>query len=234
VFPYDPAAERSVWDRVPSAGSATSIAILTPGAGWGAKQWPPARYADVARALANDGVRSLVNYSPAEEALAREVEQASAGAATPVLCTISELIALTRRAALFIGGDTGPMHLANALGVPVVALFGPTEPARTGPYPPMRSEIGNQKSESVGEVPGKTDLADAGNAIVLRHPASRTDRRHRPEPDPGLLQISGDEVISAARELLTANPGTRHPTRDPRHPDAQSPNPNAHSPEPLS
>ena len=48
-------------------------------------------------------------------------------------CTISELIALTRRARLFIGGDTGPLHLAAALRVPVVAIYGPTDPARNGP-----------------------------------------------------------------------------------------------------
>jgi heptosyltransferase I len=62
------------------------------------------------------------------------VEAASEGAARKISCSISELIALTRRARLFIGGDTGPMHLAAALKIPVVAIFGPTNPARNGPF----------------------------------------------------------------------------------------------------
>lgn len=212
-FPFDPAAERSVWDRLPSAGPTTRFAILTPGAGWGAKQWPAARYAEVARALVNAGVICLLNYSPAEEPLAREVEAASGGAARPFFCTLSELIALTRRASLFIGGDTGPMHLANALGVPVVALFGPTDPARTGPYPLSQSKLENQKSKMVSQ----SAIDDRQSSIVLRHRSSRTDRRHRPEPDPGLLQISTEEVIAAAKTLLS-----RQPTADSRLPAADS------------
>lgn len=183
IFPADPAAASAVNEKL-AALDTLRFAILTPGAGWGAKQWSPARYAEVARALADDGVISLLNYGPGEEALAREVEQASGGIARRVFCTLSELIELTRRASLFLGGDTGPMHLANALGVPVVALFGPTDPARTGPY----SAPGWSKS------------------VVLRHPSSRTDMHHRPDPDPGLLAITADEVIAAARTLIAQRP----------------------------
>jgi heptosyltransferase-1 len=90
------------------------------------------------------------------------------------------LIALTRRARLFIGGDTGPLHLAAALQVPVVAIFGPTDPARNGPY---GANSGTQ-------------------SMVLRNPASKTSLSHTSEPDPGLLQITAAEVIAAARRLL--------------------------------
>jgi len=71
---------------------------------------------------------------PRRGTAAAAVEAASEGAARSVSCSISELIALTRRARLFIGGDTGPMHLAAALKIPVVAIFGPTDPARNGPF----------------------------------------------------------------------------------------------------
>src|SRR5262249_41251675 len=108
----------------------SEFAIVNPGAGWGAKRWPAERYGLVALALAAFGLRSSVNYGPGEDALAREAEAASAGAAKAIRCSIGELIALTRRAKLFVGGDTGPLHLAAALRVPVVAIFGPTNPAR--------------------------------------------------------------------------------------------------------
>ncbi len=110
------------------------FAILNPGAGWGAKRWPEQRYGASHSELAKDGVSVLINCGPGEEDLARAVEEASAGTAKGTPVRSSQLIALTRRAPLFIGGDTGPMHLAAALGVPVVAIFGPTNPARNGPF----------------------------------------------------------------------------------------------------
>jgi len=152
------------------------FAILNPGAGWGAKQWPAERYAEVACGLAEIGVASLVNFGPGEESLAKAVEQASNGTAEAVTCSITELIALTRRATLFIGGDTGPMHLAAALHIPVVGIFGPTDPARNGPY--------------------------GTRSIVLRNPSSVTTHARRSEPDHGLLAITAGDVLEAARQLL--------------------------------
>ena len=84
--------------------------------------------------LADGGVRSILNYGPGEEELVRTAEAASGGTAQAMSFSVTELIALTRRARTFIGGDTGPLHLAAALRVPVVAIFGPTDPARNGPY----------------------------------------------------------------------------------------------------
>jgi heptosyltransferase-1 len=152
------------------------LALINPGAGWGAKQWPAERYSEVARALANDGLLPIINFGPGEEKLANQVETASGGKARPVTCSIGELISLTRRARLFIGGDTGPLHLAAALQVPVVAIFGPTDPARNGPY--------------------------GTKSMVLRNAVSRTSLSHTSAPDPGLLRITADEVIAAARTLL--------------------------------
>jgi heptosyltransferase-1 len=152
------------------------FAILNPGAGWGAKRWPAERYGEVARGLANLGVRSILNYGPGEEELVSAAEAASGGTARAMSCTITELIALTRRARLFIGGDTGPLHLAAALRVPVVAIYGPTDPARNGPY--------------------------GTPSIVLRHPESVTTHARRAAADEGLLTIWSEEVVRAARELL--------------------------------
>jgi heptosyltransferase-1 len=183
-FPHDPQAEARMKHAV-----AGSFAILNPGAGWGAKRWPAERYGEVARALAAAGVHPIINYGPGEEDLARETEKASGGTAKPLLCSITELIALTRQAKLFVGGDTGPLHLAAALGIPVVAIFGPTDPARNGPYgaSPLRSS------------------PNAPQQIVLRNPASETSHARRTAPDEGMLGISADAVIEAARALLAHN-----------------------------
>lgn len=174
-FPHDAEAERRIDQRLAEEGVG-EFAILNPGAGWGAKRWPAERYGRVARALAEEGVHAVLNYGPGEEDLAREAEVASEGAAKPMKCSITELIALTRRARVFIGGDTGPMHLAAALQVPVVAIFGPTDPARNGPY--------------------------GSRSIVLRNPASPTTHARKSQPDEGMLEISVDAVVGAARRLL--------------------------------
>jgi heptosyltransferase-1 len=177
-FPRDFEAERQIEQRLAEAGVG-EFAILNPGAGWGAKRWPTERYGRVARALAEDGVRAILNFGPGEEGLAHEAATASEGAASAMKCSLTELIALTRRARLFIGGDTGPMHLAAALQVPVVAIFGPTDPARNGPY-----RTSNARS------------------LVLRSPASPTTHARRSQPDQGLLEIGVDAVVDAARTLL--------------------------------
>lgn len=174
IFPRDERAEASIAKKI--SGLSENLVIINPGAGWGSKQWPAARYGEVARALSLSGLFPLINFGPNEHQLAYEVHTSSNGVAQPISCSISELIALTRQARLFIGGDTGPLHLAAALQVPVVAIFGPTDPARNGPY--------------------------GGKSVVLRNPASKTSLSHTRVPDPGLLAISAAEVVSAARELL--------------------------------
>jgi heptosyltransferase-1 len=172
-FPVDPDADRKV---AALTADVRDFVLLNPGAGWGAKQWPAERYGVVAQELAKDGIPSLANYGPGEEELATALEAASHGTARRIFCSISELIALTRRARLFIGGDTGPMHLAAALKIPVVAIFGPTDPARNGPF--------------------------ATHSIVLRSAASTTSHARSREPELGLLEITPSEVAAAARRLL--------------------------------
>ena len=174
AFPCDETAESAVTDKLKNLSG--PVVILNPGAGWATKEWPPERYGEVARTFANKGLTPIVNYGPGEEPLARAVEAASNGVARTMACSLAELIALTRRASLFIGGDTGPLHLATALDVPVVAIFGPTDPARNGPY--------------------------GRRSIVLRNAASRTSLSHTSTPDPGLLAITPQELLSAAHRLL--------------------------------
>lgn len=178
-FPRDEAAEASLAAKLGSLKD--DIVVLNPGAGWAAKQWPAERYGEVARALAATGLRPVINFGPGEQELARAAEAASARTATSLSSSIGELIALLRRARLFIGGDTGPLHLAAALSVPVVAIFGPTDPARNGPY--------------------------GTKSVVLRNPASRTSLSHTSAPDPGLMQITSEEVNRAARQLLEGTHG---------------------------
>ncbi|HXE91907.1 MAG TPA: glycosyltransferase family 9 protein [Terriglobales bacterium] len=174
-LPRDP--ESQTWcEGLLNIRGISGFALLNPGAGWGAKLWPAERYGEVARALAQAGLYSLVNAGPGEEELAQKVVTASRGTAQIVSPALGQLIALTRRARLFVGGDSGPLHLAAALGVPVVALFGPTDPARNGPFG-TRSE-------------------------VLRSAASRTSYAHVSRADQGLLAISSAEVIAASRRLL--------------------------------
>ena len=132
-----------------------------------------------AKALAVHGLKTLVNAGPGEEALAQQLINASGGHAFAIHCTISQLVALNRRARLFIGGDTGPLHLAAALNVPVVGLFGPTDPARTGPF--------------------------GTRAVPLRNPESKTTFSHHRNPDAGLLKISVEDTVAAVRWLLGNN-----------------------------
>jgi heptosyltransferase I len=180
LFPHDSAAE--VWaDRTLAQLSADRFAIVNPGAGWGAKCWPTESFGTVARTLQEKGLAVVVNHGPGEEALAEAVRESSGGVAVPVKCSIGELISLTRRASLFIGGDTGPMHLAAALHVPVVALFGPTRPERNGPY--------------------------GTKSIVLRNPESPDNSSHTDQPDEGLMAIQPQAVIEAADQLLGGRVG---------------------------
>jgi lipopolysaccharide heptosyltransferase I len=100
--------------------------VLLPGAGKPEKLWPVERFAELAKRIGSD---SLVVWGPGEEALARAI-----GAEVAPPTNFRELAFVLKRARLVIGADTGPLHLAAALGTPLVGLYGPTDPARNGPY----------------------------------------------------------------------------------------------------
>ena len=176
-LPRHTAADAWVEDVVAKAAPGGRFALLAPTAGWGAKQWPAERYGALARALQARGFSTLVNAATADEPVARAVVDASEGAAVAVAGDLSQLIALCRRAALAIGGDSGPIHLAAALGRPTVALFGPTDPARNGPWGP-------------------------GPTRVLRHASSVLSYKRVPVVEAGLARITVEEVLEAAVGLL--------------------------------
>jgi heptosyltransferase-1 len=169
--------EAELWaDGVLSDVRRQPVVLLSPGAGWGAKRWPAERYGVVAMDLHRQGYRVLVNAGPEERTIAAEVVSASGGVAQAPEFTLERLIALTRRVCLVIAGDTGPLHLACALGKPVVGIYGPTDPARNGPF----------------GVPFR----------VLRHPESKRDHTRHAEPEAGLLTITPRQVVDAANDLL--------------------------------
>ncbi len=113
------------------------FAVLSPGAGWPSKMWPTERYAEVADFLGRErNLRSVVIWgTPDERPLAEAIVTASsryASLAPPT--TLTELGALVRRSRLFVGSDTGPMHLAVAVGVPTISLHGTSRAGWTGAY----------------------------------------------------------------------------------------------------
>ncbi len=134
--------ERIVQTAIENQGG--PFAIINPGGGWQTKLWPSERYAELADWIWTEcGLSSFVTYGPGEEALARNVASNSQSGAVRLLAsTLKQFLALARRATLFVGGDTGPLHLAAAGGTPIVGLFGPTSPERNGPFDPRDITVG--------------------------------------------------------------------------------------------
>jgi len=151
---------------------------INPGAGWLAKQWPAAGYAEICDQIdLRYGFPIVINCGPGETALAQEVRSACRRA-RPVTFSgsLSGLIALLRRTRLMVGPDTGPLHLAAALGVPAVVLFGPTDPKRNGPY---------------------------GNAHRNLRPEKAITSHHHSGSRNGVMdQIRPSQVLEAIQELL--------------------------------
>jgi len=100
--------------------------VLLPAAGRPEKQWPIERFRELARRI---GPKALAVWGPGEEELARQI-----GCRMAPNTSLRELAAVLRDAELVVGGDTGPLHLAAALGTPLIGLYGPTNPRRNGPY----------------------------------------------------------------------------------------------------
>jgi ADP-heptose:LPS heptosyltransferase len=155
---------------------------VNPGAAWPNKRWPASRYGAVARAInERRGLRTIVSWGPGEEPLAQEVVRGSSGAAILSPPTsIADLVALVRGASLMISGDTGPMHIAAALGTPIVGLYGPTRPSRNGPW-------------------AAGDITISRDAVCRCHHLRRciSDRMC-------LLDIEATEVVNAVERRLAA------------------------------
>ncbi|MGA8035772.1 MAG: glycosyltransferase family 9 protein [Candidatus Acidiferrales bacterium] len=109
--------------------------VLNPGGGWKSKCWPAERYGQLgARLHLAHRWRSVVTYGPGEEAMAQQVIASSGGSCVAIPLALGPLMAMLERAKFVVSADTGPLHVASALGAPCVGLFGPTDPARNGPY----------------------------------------------------------------------------------------------------
>ncbi len=152
--------------------------VLSPGGGWRSKCWPADCFGELCRGIHQTlNVRCVINYGPGEENLAAAVKTAS-GDAQPVVYDgeLGHLMALLQGSQCIVGGDTGPLHLAVALGTKCVAIFGPTNPARNGPYPPQ--------------------------PIVLRDPDALTTHKRETQTNPALLKISVQQVLDAVKQRL--------------------------------
>lgn len=134
LFPPDAAAEAWAEHLVRELGGAPVLVNL--GASKPANRWAPERFGALARALVGDGQRVCFTGGPGDRAAAERARTAAGDGPRDLVgaTSLRQLLALARRARLFVGCDTGPMHLAAAVETPVVALFGPADPARTGPF----------------------------------------------------------------------------------------------------
>ena len=112
------------------------FAVLNPGAAWASKRWLPERFGAVAQWLRRVcDLASVVTWGPGDEMAAAAVVASAAGSAELAPPTgVADLAAVIREASLTVSGDTGPAHLAAAVGTPLVGLFGPTDPVRNGPW----------------------------------------------------------------------------------------------------
>jgi lipopolysaccharide heptosyltransferase I len=112
------------------------FAVINPGAAWPNKRWPPDAFAAVALFIHDTyGWAPVVLWGPGEQGIAQAICDGTGGVARCAPPTgLADLVAIARAAKLFVSGDTGPLHIAGATGTPSVALFGPTSPARNGPW----------------------------------------------------------------------------------------------------
>lgn len=166
-------------ERILAANSVSDYFVLSPGGGWGSKCWPAERYGELHRALAKKyGWRGVVSFGPGERDLAERV-RSSTGLPEPVveIFDLKQLIELLRRAKFLIAGDTGPLHLASALGTPVVGLYGPTDPSRNGPYSPR-------------------------DVVVRKAKPEETTYRRSESPSRAMLAITVEDVLEAVERRL--------------------------------
>jgi ADP-heptose:LPS heptosyltransferase len=117
--------------------------LLNCGAAWPNKRWPPERFGRIAAWLhQTHHLRSVVLWGPGEQSIAEHVVRASSEAAVAAPPTsLRDLVAFARVARLMVSGDTGPTHVASAVGTPDIALFGPTSSQRNGPWNPADVSI---------------------------------------------------------------------------------------------
>lgn len=175
--------DRAIAARLAEVGIGDSDIVLgiNPGATYGAaKRWYPDRFAAVARRLALElGAKVVITGGPGETAIAADIEQDLAGNCLNLAgkTTVRELMALLKRCNLLITNDSGPMHLAAAFGVPLVAIFGSTDHTTTFPL--------------------------SNRAVVVREPVACAPcmKRECPTDHICMLSVTADRVVAAATQL---------------------------------
>lgn len=162
-------------------------ALLNPGAAWPNKRWPPDRLGAVSRALRErHRLMSVILWGPGERSLAEAVVSEADGAAIlSPQTTIADIVSLARHAAVMVSGDTGPTHIASAVGTPLVGIYGPTRPERNGPW--------------------MADDRVVSRASVCECHHLRQCRRERM----CLLDVGVEEVLMAVEHRLAAAESTR-------------------------
>lgn len=159
--------------------------VINPGAGWQSRQWSNQRFGAVASYLSDEhGLTSLISwFGEKEEAMADEIVAASRGQAIKAPSTrLWELAALIQRSRFFIGCDTGPSHLAGALSIPCVTLFGTTEPAVSAPY-----ELDRSKSIHVR---------------IQKYYQAGTSRERRKAENEAMMEIQVNDVNAGIDQML--------------------------------
>ncbi len=153
--------------------------VVNPGGGWGSKCWPADRYGLLCRELSSRyAFRAVVNYGPGERPLGEAVARAAAPVETTLFTgEIPELVGLLSAAKFVVAGDTGPLHLAGAVGTPVIGLYGPTDPARSGPYAQDDVVVCQERFEGMNHKRGR-------------------------EPASSMLSISVEQVLAAVGRRL--------------------------------
>jgi ADP-heptose:LPS heptosyltransferase len=172
----------SVRSRLHDMGITGDYIVVGPGGSWRAKCWPTERFGELCREIEQrTSLRVVVIHGPGEKSAAEEVLRAAAPA-QPVIVptTIEELMGLLSHARCLIAADSGPLHLAAALGTPVVGLFGPTDPARNGPFAPRAIVVHKARPEEISY-------------------------KRRSEYSPSMLRIAVQDVLAAAEALLKAS-----------------------------
>jgi heptosyltransferase-1 len=180
-MPLQPEASAETLMAIQAAGPKRYV-VLNPGAAWPNKRWPPEQFGALAASMRDRaGLSSMITWGPSERDLADTIVAASSGAAIPAPPTsVADLAVLLREAALVVSGDTGPLHIAAAMGTPLVGLYGPTWPERNGPW----------DSNDV--------VISRANVCVCHH------KRQCLRGAPCINEITLDEVVQAAERRLKA------------------------------
>jgi len=182
--------------RVPAGGAASVRArlhelgieqyiVIGPAGSWGAKCWPAECYGEFCREFEKKNeernLSVVVIHGPGEAMIAEQVCRAAMPARPVVIATtIEELMGLLAHARCMLAADSGPLHLAAALGTPVVGLYGPTDPARNGPFAP-------------------------GAIVVSEAMPGEISYKRRQAVSPAMLRIGVEKVLEAVDSCLKAS-----------------------------